>query len=77
MAIVSDDLALLDADARALLDEVLEVGRAVDDRARSGRPPRCPDLLDAPTPARLDAGPIRLLGDPDAGTATLERSVSS
>ena len=30
MALVSDDLALLDADARALLDEVVAVGRAHD-----------------------------------------------
>ena len=73
MAIVSDDLDLLGPDAHALLDEVLAVGREVDDRAVAGRPPRCPDLLDAPTPTRLESGSVRLLGDPDAATATLER----
>jgi alpha-galactosidase len=43
MAIVSDDLALLGADARRLLDEVLEVGRAVDRRAIEGESPESPD----------------------------------
>jgi alpha-galactosidase len=73
MAIVSDDLALLDDRARRLLDDVLAVGREVDDLARRGRPPRCPDLLDHPTPTQLDAGPIHLAGDPAAGTATIAR----
>jgi len=56
MALVSDDLALLDADARRLLDEVLALGRAADEAARTGPPPRCDDLLDAATPTRLTAG---------------------
>jgi alpha-galactosidase len=34
MALVSDDLSLLDASSRALLDRVLEVGRAADAAAR-------------------------------------------
>jgi alpha-galactosidase len=34
MAIVSDDLAVLDRSSRELLDEVLTVGRAADDRYR-------------------------------------------
>jgi alpha-galactosidase len=34
MALVSDDLSLLDAEARALLDEVLVIGRAADDEYR-------------------------------------------
>jgi len=34
MALVSDDLGLLDADARALLDHVVAVGRAADDGYR-------------------------------------------
>jgi hypothetical protein len=55
MAIVSDDLALLGADARRLLDEVLALGRAADDEARTGPPPRCEDLLDSATPTRLTA----------------------
>jgi alpha-galactosidase len=33
MALVSDDLSLLDAESRSLLDRVLELGRAADDRA--------------------------------------------
>ena len=36
MTLVSDDLALLGADARTLLDEVLELGRAADADARTG-----------------------------------------
>jgi alpha-galactosidase len=72
MALVSDDLSLLDADARSLLDEVTEVGRAADALARDGSPPTCPDLLDSATPRRLVAGRLALVGDPDAGTARLE-----
>jgi alpha-galactosidase len=34
MALVSDDLSLLDGESRALLDRVLATGRAADDRAR-------------------------------------------
>jgi alpha-galactosidase len=34
MALVSDDLSLLDGESRALLDRVLTMGRAADDRAR-------------------------------------------
>jgi alpha-galactosidase len=71
MALVSDDLALLGPDARRLLDEVLEVGRAVDAAAIEGPAPRCPDLLDVPTPTRLDSSAASLAGDPDAGIATL------
>jgi len=71
MALVSDDLALLDGDARRLLDEVLAVGRAVDAEARAGLPPRCEDLMDAATPGRLTAAGARLVGDPDGATARL------
>jgi alpha-galactosidase len=53
MALVSDDLALLDADARRRLDEVIELGRASDAEAAAGRPARCPDLIDAPFPTQL------------------------
>jgi alpha-galactosidase len=55
MALVSDDLALLDANARRLLGEVLVVGRAADEEARSGLPARCDDLLDNATPTTLRA----------------------
>jgi alpha-galactosidase len=70
MAIVSDDLALLDGDARRLLDEVLALGRAADDESRTGPPPRCDDLLDAATPSRLIAAGHQLLGHPGEATAT-------
>ena len=56
MALVSDDLALLDAEARRLLDDVVALGRASDAEARAGRPARCPDLMDAVPPTRLRAG---------------------
>ena len=42
MALVSDDLALLDADARRLLDEVVALGRASDAEARAGGPAPLP-----------------------------------
>ena len=47
MALVSDDLALLGSDARALLDEVVALGREAD---AGPHPPRCPDLLDHDPP---------------------------
>jgi alpha-galactosidase len=68
MALVSDDLALLGPEARALLDEVVAVGRAVDGQAR---PPRCPDLLDAWTPTTLESPAAAFVGDPVAGRARL------
>ena len=40
MALVSDDLALLGADARALLDEVVALGREADARAAPAPLPR-------------------------------------
>jgi hypothetical protein len=55
MALVSDDLALLDGRARRLLDEVLSAGRAADDRARAGPPPRCSDLMDQDPPVTLES----------------------
>jgi alpha-galactosidase len=73
MALVSDDLALLDRGSHALLDEVLELGRASDAAARDGTPARCDDLLDAATPGRLSAAGVTLAGDVDAGTAVLEQ----
>jgi alpha-galactosidase len=72
MALVSDDLELLGPDAHRLLDEVVAVGRKVDARARAGRPPRCPDLLEHRDPTRLESAAATLVGDPAAGTATLE-----
>lgn len=49
MALISDNLALLDSDARKLLDEVIEIGRAVDAASIAGNAPQYPNLLDGPT----------------------------
>jgi alpha-galactosidase len=56
LALVSDDLALLGPDERALLDQVLLVGRAADAAARAGSTPRGDGLLDPDGP-RAFAGP--------------------
>jgi alpha-galactosidase len=73
MALVSDDLARLDADARRQFDEVIALGREVDTRARDhGETPRCADLLDRSVPHRLEAAGMELVGDPEAGTASLQ-----
>ena len=71
MALVSDDLALLGGEERALLDEVIALGREVDAAAVAGDPPTCPDLLDAAIPTTLQAAGHTLVGDPESGTATL------
>jgi alpha-galactosidase len=71
MALVSDDLALLDGSARALLDEVLALGRASDDEAKAGRPPRCTDLLDSPDPTTIAGGGAVLTADPEHPVADL------
>ncbi|MDZ7733693.1 MAG: hypothetical protein U5R31_11885 [Acidimicrobiia bacterium] len=60
--------------SRELLDFVVELGRAVDDEAMFGRPPRCPDLLDAGTPTTIEAGELALRADPRNGTSELEGS---
>jgi alpha-galactosidase len=72
MALVSDDLALLDRSARALLDDVVALGRESDAAARRGATPRCPDLLDADPPAHLATADNELVGQPDAGTAYVQ-----
>jgi alpha-galactosidase len=59
LALVSDDLALLGPQARALLDEVIGVGRAADAAATRSSPPRSVGLLDP-------AGPLGLAGPADA-----------
>lgn len=51
MALVSDDLALVDADGRALLDEAVALGRVADAAARAERAPRSPGLLEGPSPS--------------------------
>jgi len=65
LALVSDDLTKLGPGARALLDEVITIGRAADDTARHGPAPRCDDLLERSAPSLLTAGGARLACDPD------------
>ena len=74
MALVSDDLALLGPDARALLDEVVTLGRESDAEAAraDGAPPRCHDLLDTDPPTRLATTRMELVGDPASGTAHVQ-----
>ena len=74
MALVSDDLSLLDDRARDLLDEVVALGRESDDECRreGGGPPRCLDLLEADPPARLSTDRMELVGDPSAGSAHVQ-----
>ena len=69
MALVSDDLALLGPDARALLDEVVALGREVD---AGPHPPRCTDLLDHDPPTRLATSAMELVGDPASGRAHVQ-----
>jgi alpha-galactosidase len=73
MALVSDDLALLDADARTLLDEVITIGRASDAAAIAGAPARADDLLERFLPGTLAAAGYELTTDTVAGTSTLTR----
>ncbi len=70
MALVSDDLALLDGDARALLDEVVDLGRRSDAEAISGLPATSPDLLDRAVPTLFEGGGHRLATDPSDGSST-------
>jgi alpha-galactosidase len=71
MALVSDDLALLDGEARRLLDETVALGRASDDAVRQGRAVVVPDLLDASEPSVMDGGGHRLVTDAGTGTSQL------
>jgi alpha-galactosidase len=64
LALVSDDLALLDAEARALLDDVIAIGRTCDDAAAAGRAPRCGDVLDVNGPRTLSGANWDLRADP-------------
>jgi alpha-galactosidase len=75
MALVSDDLALLGADARALLDDVVQIGREVDAAAQRGAAPRCDDLLERTVPQQLRGGGYELVADTDSAVSTLRRPV--
>ena len=76
MALVSDDLALLGADARALLDEVVALGRESDARAATGVSARCDDLMQRPLPGRLRSNHTLLVGDGE-GRARVDRVQAS
>ena len=71
MALVSDDLALLGPDARALLDETVALGRATDADARAGGGARCPDLLEHATVGRLESVAGAITVDPLTGASEL------
>lgn len=75
MTLVSDDLALLGAPERQLLDEVIALGRSVDDAVVAGQaPPIAPDLLEHRTPTSLVSPGVRLVGEPATGASELHRS---
>jgi alpha-galactosidase len=65
LALVSDDLALLGDDARALLADVIDEGRASDQRAIDGAPARATDLMASRRPASIASGPVELHVDVD------------
>lgn len=73
MAIVSDDLALLDDRARSLLDDAVAIGREVDAAALAGAAPRSDDLLDHAVPHHLAGGGYSLTVDPATGSSRLDR----
>lgn len=72
MALISDDLSILDRKAKALFEEVISIGREVDAAAVRGSPPRCEDLMEREVPRQLSAGKVRLIGDTDGPSARLE-----
>ncbi len=74
MALVSDDLALVPAEARRRFDELLQQSRAVDAVAAAGQTPRCTDLMTASRqPSTLVTRGARLRVDPAAGSSSLDR----
>jgi len=77
MVLVSDDLGLVGREQRALFDEVVALGRASDAEAATGRPARCPDVMEVRPPTVLEAVGRRLTVDPVTGRSTLERVLVS
>ena len=71
LALVSDDLALLDGEARALLDETLAMGRAADAAARVGSPATAPDLMEQAPATTFTAAGYTLVTEPATGSSTL------
>lgn len=69
MALVSDDLALVDAAGRSLLDETIALGRLADDAARAGAAPVSPDLLGGSHPGAIASGSAMLSVDGDTGSS--------
>jgi alpha-galactosidase len=67
LVLVSDDLALLGAGERRLLDEVIAAGRAADDAAIAHAPPRCDGLLDPEGPHGLTGAGGAIRVDPTTG----------
>lgn len=74
MAMISDDLSLLGAPARKLLDEVMDLGRTSDGEALRGRTPLVSDRLQAAVPARMAAAGRSLRIDLGSGDSAWERS---
>ena len=72
MALVSDDLALVGPEGRALLDEAVALGRASDAAARDGDVPTSPELLLGPTPGMLSTRSSALTVDPESGGSQVE-----
>jgi hypothetical protein len=72
MVLVSDDLSLLNDEARLLLREVIELGRRSDQASQSGPAPICPDLMQEFTPHLLQFAGLCLVGDPEIGSARIE-----
>lgn len=71
MALVSDDLALVDVEGRVLLEEAIALGRAADAAAIEGRVPTSPELLHADHP-RFIANREWVLGvTPESGSSIL------
>lgn len=71
MALVSDDLGLLDDSSRALLDRAITLGRVSDDAARHGRTPSVPDLLAGGSTTTLASAAGTLAVDLDTGDSEL------
>jgi len=72
---VSDDLALLGAAERAVLDDVLAINAAADHRSRTVAPPTCPDLLGRDGPTRLRGPDDELVLDlVDGRSVVLDRA---
>jgi alpha-galactosidase len=72
MVLVSDDLSLLHEESKLLLREVIELGQRSDAASRSGTAPMCTDLMQEFTPRHLEFAGLRLVGDPELGSARIE-----